>query len=141
LVERIDEEIAGLEAIRETIDLEAIGLDRAGAADVALFDPSREAALARRYEAEARRGFFKALKEFREVEAEAAEQAVSVPIEEPETEPLGSSWAGPSPTTREPQPGTGERPSRSFASSDMTARGLDGRVMAVGRGGRGISEG
>jgi hypothetical protein len=37
----------------------------------AMFDPSKEAALARRYEAAAERGFFRALKELRLIEEEA----------------------------------------------------------------------
>jgi hypothetical protein len=69
LLERIDAEIAGLEAHRETLDFETIEQDRAEAGDRAMYDPSKEAALARRYESEASRGFFKALKEFRQVEA------------------------------------------------------------------------
>ena len=43
---------------------------RAEAADLALFDPSPEAERARKYEAAARRGFYKAIHEFRQVEAE-----------------------------------------------------------------------
>ena len=58
-----------------TLDFETIDLDRAEAGSRALFDTSKPAMLARRYEAEARRGFFKALKEFRQVEAEFAAQA------------------------------------------------------------------
>ena len=58
LVERIDAEIAELEAHYETLDFETIDLDRAEAGTRALFDPSKEAGLARRYESEARRGFF-----------------------------------------------------------------------------------
>ena len=109
LLERIDEEIAGLEAHRESFDLEAIALDRAEAGDRALFDPSREASLARRYESEARRGFFKALKEFRHAEAEAARRAEAAPAPAPEIAPpdvpLGSSRVrlatrGPSPRSR-----------------------------------------
>ena len=72
LVERVDAEIAELEAHHETLDTEMIEEDRAEAGARALFDPSKEAALARRYESEARRGFFRSLKEFRLVEAEAA---------------------------------------------------------------------
>jgi hypothetical protein len=79
LVERIDEEIAALEALYETLDFESIELDRARAADIALFDPSKEASLARRYESEARRGFFKSLKEFHKAEAEEAERLASAP--------------------------------------------------------------
>ena len=108
LLERIDEEIAGLEAHRESFDLEAIALDRAEAGDRALFDPSKEAALARRYESEARRGFFKALKEFRHAEAEAAGQAATAPAPTPEVAPpdvpLGSSRERTSRATRDPEP-------------------------------------
>jgi hypothetical protein len=78
LLEWVDAEIAGLEAHYETLDFETIELDRAEAGDRALFDPSKEASLARRYEAEARRGFFRSLREFRKIEAEAAERAESV---------------------------------------------------------------
>jgi hypothetical protein len=76
LLERIDEEIAGLEEHFETLDFETIEQDRAGAGARALFDPSKEASLARRYESEARRGFFRSLKEFRQAEAEAAERII-----------------------------------------------------------------
>jgi hypothetical protein len=127
LLQRIDEEIADLEDLRESFDLEAIELDRIGAADVALFDPSKEATLARRYESEARRGFFKALHEFRKVEAEL--EAPTEPVQEPETPPLGSSWVGPSPPLREPKPS----PEWSGATGENLARGLDGRVVAIGR--------
>ena len=89
LVERIDEAVAELEAHRETLDLELIELDRAEAGDVAWFDPSREASLARRYESESQRNFFKSLKELRRVEAEAAERpaAETGPVSEPSPAP------------------------------------------------------
>ena len=58
---------------------------RAEAGDRALFDPSKEATLARRYEAAAERGFFKALKELRHRAAEA--EAPPAPVmEHPEHE-------------------------------------------------------
>jgi hypothetical protein len=114
LVERIDEEIAGLKAHRESLDHATIKLDRQGAADRALFDPSREATLARRYESEARRGFFKALKEFRQVEAEAADQTESAPEAAPSpsqsreatrsSSRLGSCWEGDSTTPDDSTP-------------------------------------
>ena len=44
---------------------------RAEAGRRALFDPSREATLARKYEAAAERGFFRALKELRQLEKQA----------------------------------------------------------------------
>ena len=64
----IDAEIERLLAHRDTLDHETIALDRAEAGDRALFDPGREACLARRYEAAALRTFFRCLKEFRAVE-------------------------------------------------------------------------
>jgi hypothetical protein len=82
LVERIDEEVAKLDAHLETLDLEAIARDRAEAGDRALFDASKEATLARRYESAARRGFYQALKELRRIEAE-----VEVPAEVEASEP------------------------------------------------------
>ena len=55
MADLIDEEIESLLADRNTLDLEAIEKDRAGAADRSVFDPSRQAILARRYEAAAER--------------------------------------------------------------------------------------
>jgi hypothetical protein len=67
----IDARIAELEAHRGTIDLNRIEQDRREAPLRCTFDDSKEAQLARRYEADADRGFYRALKEFRQVEAEA----------------------------------------------------------------------
>jgi hypothetical protein len=146
LLERIDAEVAALEAHLETLDFEMIEQDRAEAGDRALFDPSREAALARRYESEARRGFFQALKELRRVEAEAAEREDLAPTP-PQVhdngklpDQLGSFRAGPSPTRREPLPVPREAPTMPFPAASPAvsegfgvARGLDGRVLTVGR--------
>lgn len=46
---------------------------KAEAVRIAMFDASREATLARRYEAEAERGFYKALKQLRQMELQAEE--------------------------------------------------------------------
>ena len=70
----MDAEIAELEEHYLTLDFDTIDLDRSESGYRALFDASKPAILARRYEAEARRGFYKALKELRQIEAEAAEQ-------------------------------------------------------------------
>jgi hypothetical protein len=111
LVERIDAEIAALEAHHETLDFRTIELDRAGAPDRALFDPSRDATLARRYESEASRGFYKALKEYRLAEDEAAERtdAGATPESEQNCDALASSWDRDVPLPRDPQP-TPDRP-------------------------------
>ncbi len=78
LIEALDIEIASLEAHYETLDFETLAIDRAEAGQRALFDASKSACLARRYESEARRGFSKAFKEFRIVETES-EVAQTVP--------------------------------------------------------------
>ncbi len=53
-------------------EAEARGEDPEEAGNLALFDPSKEATLARKYEAAAERGMFRALKEFRQVERAAS---------------------------------------------------------------------
>jgi hypothetical protein len=55
----------------------------------AMFDASKEASLARKYEAAAERGFFRALKELRELEKRAKE-VEPVPAAEPDRQALGS---------------------------------------------------
>jgi hypothetical protein len=107
LLEKIDEEIADLEELYDTLDFETIALDRAEAGPRASFDPSKEACLARRYESEARRGYYKALKEFKAVEAEAADKGVpapraATPLPAPASATLGSSRETPAPAIREP---------------------------------------
>ena len=69
----IDVEVARLKGARASFDHEALAADRAEAVDRALFDPSKEAILARKYEAATERAMYKALKELRQVEADAAE--------------------------------------------------------------------
>ena len=141
LVRRIDAEIAGLEAHYETLDFETIELDRRDAADVALFDASREACLARRYEAEASRRFFKALKEFRQAETDFEARPASKPQASPEpkpvpvpvAEPVSSFRAGASSKSVQSERVAFEPVSCSPVPSNSDARGLDGRVIAVGR--------
>ena len=79
LLETIDAEVAALEELYDTLDFETIGLDRAEAGQRRLFDPSKEASLARRYESEARRGFYKALDAFPKAEAQAADRGTAAP--------------------------------------------------------------
>ncbi len=107
LIEAIDAEIAALEAHYETLDFETIAIDRAEAGQRALFDASKPACLARRYEAEARRGFFKAMKEFRQIEAEydAKVGAAPAPSTPSRPEPKVGSF-------RETAPPAGSEPSR-----------------------------
>jgi hypothetical protein len=89
IVERIDAEISGLEAHRETLDFERIELDRLESPTRAMFDPSPDATRARRYEADADRRFFKSLNEFRQSEAESAAREEATP-----SLPTASRWVG-----------------------------------------------
>jgi hypothetical protein len=61
LVEQADAELAALELDEAELDYDALHLVRANAPTRALFDPNREASLARRYEATAQREFYRAL--------------------------------------------------------------------------------
>jgi len=135
LVERIDREIAALEAHRATLDHDLIELDRSEAGSRALFDPSKEAILARRYEAAAQRHFFRALKELRRVEAEYAARP------EPEVAAeMGSSGEIPVSAPRLPSrpPGPVNFDTlEALLSLEMALkdapRGPDGRIVRVGR--------
>jgi hypothetical protein len=57
--------------VPEGVDATEAARLRLEAGRLAAFDPSKEAILARRYEADAERGFFRALKELRHVEKQA----------------------------------------------------------------------
>jgi hypothetical protein len=141
LLEKIDDEIADLEELYETLDFETIALDRAEAGPRASFDPSKEASLARRYESEARRGYYKALTEFRTVEAEAAAKGVSkpsvaTPLPAPVSDTLGSSREIKAPAIREPARAipAAPRPVSTVASSKFEfARGADGLPILIAR--------
>ena len=69
LVEWIDTEVERLLDHRETIDHHAIELARIEAENLALFDPGKDAALARKYEASATRDLRNALRDYQTVEA------------------------------------------------------------------------
>ncbi|WP_435018016.1 hypothetical protein TA3x_005653 [Tundrisphaera sp. TA3] len=75
----IDAEVEALRELRPLIDAEDEAADRAEAGDRALFDPSKEGQLARRYEAAAERGLFRALREFHEIEARNEPNAAPSP--------------------------------------------------------------
>jgi hypothetical protein len=136
LFEAIDAEIAELEAHRETLDFETIELDRLEAPKRALFDDSKQATLARRYESEAHRGFFKALKEFRQAEAEfearaeAASKAAPAPSEQvaPEAK-MGSSRETPPTPDRIPAWALAEVP----MDDPTIVRASDGQPLSIGR--------
>jgi hypothetical protein len=144
LIERIDTEIAGLEAHLATLDLDLIEQDRAEAGDRALFDPSKEATLARRYESEARRCFFKSLNEFRQVEAESPgrNEVIEAADSNRESAPVASSRENLAATDRDQRmipghaPRTDDRSQRSAPKGEIereTRRAKAPRVaLAVG---------
>jgi hypothetical protein len=124
-----------LDAHHETLDFETIAIDRAEAGKRALFDASKPACLARRYESEANRGFYKALKEFRRVEAEfearaEAEQARPAPeLIPPEPERMGS--------FRETTPPPDRTPARALPDAlpveFSAALDRDGQPLSIGQ--------
>jgi hypothetical protein len=137
LIERIDAEVAALEIHRDTLDFETIEQDRAEAGDRALFDPSKEATLARRYLSEAQRAFFKALKEYRQAEAEFAERAESAPAPVPSGPPAPPE-SGSLGSFREGTSATHSDPSWSLLDGPPEApivRGPDGQPLRIGRPG------
>ncbi len=99
MLELIEQEIGRLEIHRECLDFEAIELSRAEAPQRALFDPSHEGSLARKYEAAAERAMYKALKELREVQANTKAEtqrpdAARSPQSVGTRPPLGSFFSG-----------------------------------------------
>ena len=67
----MDGEISRLKGVLESLDRVKLAEIESGAMTRALFDASKEAVLARKYAAAAERGFYKALKEFAQLEASA----------------------------------------------------------------------
>jgi hypothetical protein len=138
LIERIDAEIGALEIHRDTLDFEMIELDRSEAGDRALFDPSREATLARRYLSEAQRAFFKALKEYRQAEAEFAERAESAPAPAAAPAPPEAGPSGPLGSFREEASPVHTGLSWGLLEGPPEApivRGPDGQPLRIGRPG------
>ena len=132
LTRLIDVEVARLKEARASFDLQALARDRAEAPDRALFDPSPARALARKYEAATERAMYKALKEFHQAEAAAADRRTSDPTpDEPETcDSLALNFPEPEaePSTVEPSPASGPR----WVDSDLpTASILD---FSIGKG-------
>lgn len=98
LAELIDVEIERLQAHRTTFDLDEVARERSSAVDRVLFDSSKEATQARKYESAAERSLYRALRELRKLQAEKAKPAFQEALDEtsrgePEPE-LGSFFPG-----------------------------------------------
>ena len=72
LASMIDDELEALHACLDVLDHDIFELDREEAPTRALFDPSKEATLARRYEAATERGMFRSLRDLRQLERDNA---------------------------------------------------------------------
>jgi hypothetical protein len=96
LVELVDQELKALRQCFDALDHDAFALDREEAPQRALFDDSKAAVLARRYEAANERGMFRSLNELRKVEAEAPSPVANVAPAYPEV-PSGSFFPAPEP--------------------------------------------
>ena len=88
LAEMIDDEVEALRSCFEHLDHEAFELDRIEAPERSWFDPSKEATLARRYEAAAERGMFRGLRDLRQLKKQEVEGVTSPPV--CQDEPSGS---------------------------------------------------
>ncbi|WP_435016785.1 hypothetical protein TA3x_004361 [Tundrisphaera sp. TA3] len=112
LARLMDGEVEALRELRGEVDDEAEAADRAEAAERALFDETAEGQTARKYEAAAERAMFRALREFREVERRAAEQAAESIGSPPGRRSSGSRPAppAPAPTPSRTKPTAGPSP-------------------------------
>ncbi len=90
LAQLIEAEIAKLKTLRENFDHKGLDLDRAEAKYRAMFDPSKEAELARKYDAANKRSYHRTLKEFRELNAQAPEVDSEPQVASDVPEELGS---------------------------------------------------
>ncbi len=138
MVELIDNEIAALQAAKESFGPNFTAIERAEAADIALFDASKPAILARKYEAAAERTLFRALREFRQVEAEASEQdALNATSQSVETcEELASSLPEPEAEQIEAEPIASPRRERVEDGSPEPSRGRIPSVQGSNTRGR-----
>ena len=137
----LQETAALSERIRQAeADAEAAGLSEAEQAEAgrrAMFDPSKEACLARKYEAAAERGFFKALKEFREVERAAKGPDVAAEAEAARKQ-LASFFPAAKAASAAAQAGRPDAPADPQAGPDDAPDALQGGPDGVGPAPRGL---
>jgi hypothetical protein len=105
LIELVNIELDQLKALKETINLDAIALDRSEAPMRALFNPGKDAILARKYEAAINRDLYRSLDEFRQAQAIPPEVAAQMALEAGPLVELGSFLPEPPPVPDDqPQP-------------------------------------
>ncbi len=104
LLELVDARITESEALQATLDLDRTERDRRKAQGRSTFDDSKQASLTRGYEAHSDRDFYKAPKEFRQVEGEALmriEASLDLPIPDLPDSKMGSFGVATPPADRE----------------------------------------
>jgi hypothetical protein len=97
MAELIDGEVERLEAHLKTFDLDDLARERSESVDRVLFDPSKEATQARKFEAAAERSLYRALGELRKLQARKAKDAIQAEFDdnfEPDSDELGSFLPG-----------------------------------------------
>jgi hypothetical protein len=119
LIALIDGEIAALRAHRESFGANFTAIERAEAADIALFDDSNEATRLLKYEATAEQLLYRALRELRRVEAAAATDATT------ETKTTCEELASSLPEADEAEPGPSRSPKRVETRSPEPSSELD----------------
>ena len=119
LAAMIDEEVEALQACFENLDHEAFELDRIEAPGRALFDPSKEATLARRYEAAAERGMFRSLRDLRQLQKQQAQEVKGSPAYQ--GKPLASFRAADLAPVEAPRPQPAMRPIPQPAGFEATS--------------------
>ena len=127
----IDAEVEVLRATTPTRDEADEAQDLAEAPSRALFDPSAEAERARKYEAAAERGMFRALREFRQVEDQAKIDPPA-PTPEPPAVAKTKPIQGPAGTT---SPDAKTKPIAGYqgSDSDLDFGGEDRSIVGEGR--------
>ena len=139
MVELIDERIATIDAAIARFDESAGAREHAALKDRALFDDAKESILARKYEAATERSLFRTLREFREVEAEAAakaDESEATPEPEAACEDLASSLPDPVAAVVEDPPSPPPVVEKPSPAAPERLSGRDQRVWKVPPGAR-----
>jgi hypothetical protein len=120
-----------LKQARIELDPDALAEDRAEAVDRALFDVSPGSILARKYEAATERAMYKALKEYRQVEADAAagRESSITPYTIKQSEPVGLNYQ----ETEDEEPEDELEESTDPESADFEGSGTTFLNISIGR--------
>ena len=130
LIELVEAETAKLRDLKETIDLDAIALDRTEAPMRALFNPGKDAILARKYEAAIDRGLYRSLDEFREAQTIPPQVTAQMVLETADFGELGSFLPTPTPVPAD-EPADEESNPESTLKADQPGEGPAGMPLSI----------